>query len=300
MHNGASPGTTHSKLRGRIGRGDGFVALRLDGIIDEHNTLDQWLAAVGEGQTLLVDLGGVKRLNSVGVRDWVNWLRALRAKWKSIVLFDCPPPVMNEVNFVRNFAEGAVITTFQAPLFCSVCKKEEVRTLDALQLRESRAGLPAFRCERSDCGLALDDDPESYLSFIEELPKEPDAQRLATLTTMARELLKNEGAQPVPLDASGNASAARANALSQLGLASQPPQSRVAGQRPTTAPPSPNTASPSGSAALSSGSAGATTGNATTPSAEPKKAGGDWLFVGAIAAMVAVLGVLIYLLVTLE
>lgn len=265
---------TSAKLRGRIGRGDGFVALRLDGIIDEHNGLEDLLPSVGEGHTLLVDLGGVKRMNSVGVRDWVNWMRALRQRWKSIVLFDCPPPVMNEVNFVKNFAEGAVITTFQAPTFCGQCKKEECKTLDALALRGDGAAqpqLPSFRCERDDCQNALDDDEESYLGFLASLPPTPDAQRLGLLTVRARDVLQN-GAAPIVLD--GNATATRASALAQVGLAAQPDLPRP--------PPVPV-------------AVGAPLATATT-----KKAGGDWVFVGAIAAMLAVLAVLVYLLMTLE
>lgn len=282
-------GGTGTKLRGRMGRGDGFVALRLDGIVDEHNGLAAWLPTVGQGDALLIDLGGVKRLNSVGVRDWVNWLRALRPKWKTIALFDCPPAVMNEVNFVKNFAEGAVITTFHVPLFCQTCGKEENRPLDALILKQSGSKLPSFRCDRSDCENALDDDEESYLSFLAGLPSEPDPARLARLTAQAREALRDGAAQAIALDAANNASPARANALSQLGLHAQPTIVRPLAPAQLAAAPAP--ASPAAQAA----------GAAPAPSTEkPEPVRGDWLFVGAIAAMVAVLGVLIYLLVTLE
>jgi len=293
-----STGTTQApsaKLRGRIGRGDGFVALRLDGIVDEHNGLSHWVASVGEGETLLVDMGGVKRLNSVGVRDWVLWLRALRPRWRAIVLFDCPPPVMNEVNFVRNFAEGATITTFQVPLFCTTCQKEESRLVDALDLKRRGGALPPFRCDRGDCQNALDDDEESYLAFLAELPSTPDAERLARLTATARDVLRPE-AGAIALDPTNNASPARGAPLSQLGLAGQPSAKAASGPilAPAAAPPRDHARPGTPPVAVAPSSA------PPTPLEAGKRAGGDWVFIGAITAMVAVLGVLIYLLMTLE
>ncbi|MCC6622726.1 MAG: hypothetical protein IT385_15805 [Deltaproteobacteria bacterium] len=312
------------------------MALRLDGIVDEHNALSHWLAQVGDGDVLLVDMGGVKRLNSVGVRDWVLWLRALRPKWRTIVLFDCPPAVMNEVNFVRNFAEGAHITTFQVPLFCTRCQKEESRLVDALDLKRRGGALPPFRCERADCLNALDDDEESYLAFLAELPAVPDPERLSRLTATARDVLRPEGAGSVPLDPMNNASAARGGALSQVGLVGQPvarPASVLmpapalaAASHPGSAASHPGSAardaasagrdaashagsaardaaSHAGSAASHAPAAPASAVPGSSPAATdeaPGKAGGDWVFIGAITAMVAVLAVLIYLLMTLE
>jgi len=273
------------KLRAKSARGDGFLALRLDGVIDEHNGLAQIGAALGGGDTLLVDLGGIKRLNSVGVRDWVNWLRATRTKFREIVLFDCPAPVMNEVNFVKNFAEGAYITTFAAPLFCARCQKEESRILDTLRIRNGSGGIapPSFACERSDCENALDDDEETYFGFVAQLPIAADPDRLLRMTEQARSLLASSGAPiamaPNPLDPHDNASPSRSQPLGGLGFGSTPRKSSDNLQSPS-ANPVPN--APTDAA----------------PSA--RDAGGDWLFIAAMAAMLAVLGVLIYLILTLE
>lgn len=282
---GHETGRPALKLRARIARGDGFVALRLEGVIDEHNGLAQMGVALGAGETLLVDVGGVKRLNSVGVRDWVNWLRALRPKFREIVLFDCPAPVMNEVNFVKNFAEGAYITTFAAPLFCARCQKEESRILDTLRVKNGAGGitLPSFACDRSDCENALDDDEETYFGFIPLLPVAPDPERLMRLTEQARSLLASSGAAvaltQAALDAHDNASPSRSQPLGGLGLGGAPRKSSDNLQSTVT-------------------SANADAATEGPPAA--REAGGDWLFITAMAAMLAVLGVLIYLILTLE
>ncbi|MFO0751515.1 MAG: hypothetical protein U1F43_38490 [Myxococcota bacterium] len=139
MQTGVTAGQS-GKLRGRIGRADEFVALRLDGIIDEHNGLDQWLAAVGTGgenHVLLVDMGGVRRLNSVGVRDWVNWLRALRTKWLDRAL-RLPARGRHRVNFGRELRRGADHHHVPGAAFLPGLPEGEPRILDALTLKQRR------------------------------------------------------------------------------------------------------------------------------------------------------------------
>lgn len=293
MQVGGHEASRHTvKLHAKVAQGDGFTALRLDGVIDEHNGLAHVAASLAKADVLAVDLGGVKRLNSVGVRDWVNWLREVRAKFSDVVLFDCPPPVMNEVNFVKNFAEGAYITTFAAPLYCTRCQKEESRLLETHRLLNGATGashvgrlaLPSFNCERTDCENALDDDEDSYFAFVRTLPETPSTERLARITELARKLLLTAGR---PLTHAGDTAhalphspATRSQPLGQLGLQGVP-------RRPLE-PPSPPPANPLGR-------------THDAPLGPPPAAtGGDWLFIVAVVAMLGVLGVLIYLILTLE
>jgi len=147
------------------------VAVRLDGVIDEHNGLDavaQQLDA--RGPLLIVVLGGVQRINSVGVRDWVTWLRTLQERFDAVALVDCPPAVMNEVNLVRNFARGAILTTFRAPYYCDRCGRESVEPLDALAMVASGArAAPSAPCGKPACANALDDANENYFAFLDDL-----------------------------------------------------------------------------------------------------------------------------------
>lgn len=286
MHPGGTDSAKSlSKLRGRLARGDGFTAVRLDGVIDEHNELAEMLEPIGQGDKLLVDLGGIKRLNSVGVRDWVNWLRALRPRFKQIVLFDCPPPVMSEVNFVKNFAEGAFIATFAVPLFCPSCNKEESRILETQALRVDGQGgrvrLPGFACEKPVCANAIDDDEESYFAFLDSLPPSPDPDRLRQLTALARTAV----AQGQPLEKAPPAGHPHQPAprLVPLGAIGHAPQ----GSSPTAAT---SATTPPASAAV---------GDLARAEAPPGGRG-DWLFIAAMVAMVAVLGTLVYLILTLE
>ncbi|MBK9129495.1 MAG: hypothetical protein IPM13_17165 [Phycisphaerales bacterium] len=143
--------------------------------------------------------------------------------------------------------------------------------------------LPGFACERSDCENALDDDEETYFGFVSQLPIATDPDRLLRLTDQARSLLASSGAAialaPNPLDPHDNASPSRSQPLGGLGLGSAPRKSsdNLLAPSANPAPTAPTDAAPS-----------------------VRDAGGDWLFIAAMAAMLAVLGVLIYLILTLE
>ncbi len=276
------PATTRSqmRLRARVARGDGFLALRLDGVIDEHCGLAAMSAHLGEGRTLLIDVGAVRRLNSVGVRDWVSWMRELKKRFSELILYDCPPPFMTEVNFVRNFAEGAYIATFGVPLFCARCGKEDVRILDSASLRgDPRPRLPRFPCTHPDCDNSLDDDEDSYLGFLDTQPKVDDPARIARLVSLARVSLDASG---VPLGHSGV----------QLSPPAKPPE-------PARPAPSPLNPAPSAPAPAAS-SAPPVEPPAKTPPSALRGSSRDGLFILSVVGLLAVLAVLIYLISTLE
>jgi hypothetical protein len=241
--------TTRSsnKLRAKVARGEGFVALALEGVIDEHSALGALTPQLGAAPTLLIDVGLIRRLNSVGVRDWVHWLRELRQHFPEVILFDAPPPFMTEVNFVRNFAEGAYIASFGVPLFCARCQTEDIRTLTVDAVRDAPPRLPAFPCTHPDCDNALDDDEDAYLGFLDTQPQPADPSRPPRLVALARAAL----AASVPLT-----------------------QPTAAAPRPVPPPP--------------------------PPAPAPAPARSDALFALAVLGLVAVLGVLIYLLLSLK
>jgi anti-anti-sigma regulatory factor len=262
----AAPGPP--KLRARTARGSDWLGLRLDGIIDEHNRLDEIASALPTAPsdtTLVIDLGGVSRLNSVGVRDWVLALRRLHARFPSIRLIDCTPAVMNEVNFVRNFAEGALIASFQAPTFCTRCSREGSAMIPVFGAQDGRRleRLPSFACERNDCENALDDDEGSYLAFLDSQPAATDAAALTRQVDEVRAAFAGGAGDPVR------------TAAEVPGAESGPAQAASETAVPTPRPPE---------SKLAAGAPGRT----------------DVVFYVAIGAMLIVLAVLIYLIATLE
>ncbi|MCB9731498.1 MAG: STAS domain-containing protein [Deltaproteobacteria bacterium] len=277
-------GSGRQRLHARLGRGEGWVALRLEGVVDEHNGLDELLDSLGAGPAaLLIDLGRVRRINSVGVRDWVGWLRRARERFAPVVLYDCTPAVMNEVNLVRNFAEGALITTFKAPYYCDRCGAEGLETLDALALRRAEVReAPAFPCGKPACANALDDADETYFAFLDDQQGIPIPKELDPLIAAARRAL--DGAAPTPAQPTAGAAsvpAERANAPvaalhSALAARAEAAPARVAPPQRVVMPDVAPTPPP------------------------PTSHGKDLVFIAIVIAMFAILAVLVYLITTLE
>lgn len=282
-------GTGRQRLHARLARGDGWVALRLDGVIDEHNGLDELLDGLGLGPgALFVDLGGVRRINSVGVRDWVGWLKQARERFAPIVLFDCTPAIMSEVNLVRNFAEGALITTFKAPYYCDRCGAEGLETLDAIALRAGNIrAAPAFPCGKPACANDLDDADETYFAFLDDqqgiaIPKELDPLIAAARRALDGVAPTTAPSPPPPRPAPAPPEAAPAGPGAG---------SSVAAQRSAPAEPAPARGAPPQRVVMP---------EVTASAPPPATHGKDLVFIAIVIAMFAILGVLVYLITTLE
>ncbi len=254
----------------RISKGEGWSALALDGQIDEHNRLSELDSLLSDASRLYVDLGAIRRINSIGVRDWVVWLTAARQRFAEVILTDCPPAIMHEVNLVKNFAAGARIATFRVPYYCEACGKESMSLLKSSDLlAQGIKEPPSDRCERVECRNDLDDDGTFYFAFLDEQAGMSPTAAPAGEAERVRDHLAQASQQPL----SGESEDAHARHSRVV----QPLKPEVTRGSVGT-PQSVQSSSP--------------------PTAKPS--GVDLVFVLALVAMLAVLGVLIYLIVTLE
>ena len=113
-------------------------------------------------------LEGITRINSCGVREWVNFLRELELP--SLVFARCSPPVVTQLNAIYNFRGPAQVQSFLAPYVCETCHVDEYKLLDVSEHFPERSPLhvPAFRCERCRGVMTFDELPERYLAFLVE------------------------------------------------------------------------------------------------------------------------------------
>ncbi len=105
-------------------RGD-MSYVKLGGVIDEDNELGDLVDRIPAG-TAVIDLGEIERINSCGVRDWVNWLTKLEGNGARSVLVECSPAIVAQINLVNNFTGSGVVKSFYVPYFCPECDEEKV------------------------------------------------------------------------------------------------------------------------------------------------------------------------------
>jgi anti-anti-sigma regulatory factor len=154
------------KLHAKLRSGEAYSFLRLRGVIDEDNNLSGLVDRLG-GDVLVVDASEVDRINSCGVRDWVNWLIAVEEMRFKVILIRCAPPIVTQINLVTNFVGDAVVHSFFAPYYCPECDREVLKLIETESLYgQTPVTPPSFRC--GDCGgvLEFDDIEEAYFAFI--------------------------------------------------------------------------------------------------------------------------------------
>jgi hypothetical protein len=157
---------------------EGTPAFRLEGILDENVEIVRELTAAGltPGDALL-HLGGVRKVNSPGVRNWLVAMDEL-TKTHRLRFLECSPAVVECLNIVPNFLGGgssgqrAQIESILLPYICESCRKESLSMVRIPDLAGKTAEPPAVPCPHCRNGkAAFDDLPELYFEFLKRTVK---------------------------------------------------------------------------------------------------------------------------------
>ena len=142
------------------------LTVHLNGDIDENADLYD-LHPQLRGKVVL-DLGGVRRINSAGVREWVNFIHEAEPLTDGISLLKCSPAIVMQMNMISNFRGTANVSSFFAPLVCPACHIERDELIELTpELAAALPGeLPEFKCPKCGALLELDDIPERYFAFL--------------------------------------------------------------------------------------------------------------------------------------
>ncbi len=157
-------------------RGD-VSYVKLGGVIDEDNELAELVDKIPTG-TALIDVGEVERINSCGVRDWVNWLGKLDGQGAKAVLVECSPAIVAQINLVNNFTGNGVVKSFYVPYFCPECDEEKVLLVETSDMGAAPHEPPTCRCDECDLVMDFDDMPDSYFAFLSNAKKVAEPDRL--------------------------------------------------------------------------------------------------------------------------
>lgn len=142
---------------------EGGTLIHLSGVIDTNFPHDE-LLAMARG-IVVIDLDGVSRLSSYGVRQWLKMVKDLKADYCCFVR--ARPAMIMQFNLMSNFAGNGELLSFYLPYVCEACGSYTERLIDARveQVAIKACSPPATAC--ASCGLPaeFDDIAETYLSF---------------------------------------------------------------------------------------------------------------------------------------
>lgn len=143
-------------------RPDGMLRVALSGAIDEVADLD---GIVGDlQQDAVIDLGGINRINSIGVHRWIVAISKLSSRHR-IWIESCSYPVVLQANVVSNFFAAAEVRSCLAPYYCSGCNKNTTTLVTIDEIRANNGGAPHKAC--ADCGGAMEfDELDTFFNFL--------------------------------------------------------------------------------------------------------------------------------------
>ncbi len=154
-------------LSWRIKERPGFTTVEFFGEIDENADFAELRRRLKGA--VVFHLAEVRRINSCGVREWVNFVRDL-PNVSDLTFTHCSPAIVTQLNMIYNFRGRAKVRSFYAPYICEACGHEDEKLIDVQSQFPSgpTEEVPEFRCEQCGELMEFDDLPERYLSFLSE------------------------------------------------------------------------------------------------------------------------------------
>lgn len=137
----------------------------MSGVVDENADLAP-LLQLGS-KPIRVHLRGVRRINSFGVRAWMDAIRRVPITTQ-LSFVHCPPPVVDQCNMVQGFLGHGKLDSFYAPMTCAECDEQIDQLFETEVCRANGGKLPATPCPRCGRPMEVDDLEEQYLLFVRD------------------------------------------------------------------------------------------------------------------------------------
>jgi hypothetical protein len=135
--------------------------IALEGAIDDQAKLLPVLEHANRQRQLALDLGGIRFINSIGVREWIKLLAAAAKQNIALALHRVPVVMVHQLNLVPA-TRGGTIHSFMVPYVCGDCDFETDFELTATEAKTT----PVKACPDCKKDMSFRDPPEIYLGFL--------------------------------------------------------------------------------------------------------------------------------------
>jgi hypothetical protein len=137
--------------------------LSMKGTVDEDANFGQMPVA---GSAVIVDLGGVTAINSVGIREWIKWTKAFPAGF-SLTVRNCPKIIVDQINMVQGFLPpGTKVESFFVPYYSEASGNEKmVLFLFGREVKDGKVNPPPVNDEGGE-PMEMDVIETKYFKFV--------------------------------------------------------------------------------------------------------------------------------------
>lgn len=154
-----------SSLEHTLTEADGEHVLSIKGVINEEADL-AFMKEIPAGK-VIVNTRDVDRINSCGVREWIQALKEI-PEGCELHYVECSPAFLDQINMISNFIGDGKVESMYIPYICEDCdtKKDELIDLNVC-LKDDELELPEIECSECKEAMELGDDPDQLFGFLE-------------------------------------------------------------------------------------------------------------------------------------
>lgn len=146
-------------------RDKGCVVAVLEGDITEHARFDMRLV----GERVVLDLAGVRRINSEGLRQFLNFLSEL-VRASAVAAERCSSSFVMQLNMLPELSSRLTVRSVFVPFECPRCLHEQEILIDAPAGEEGappqRPTLPRMECKRCGTPMVCAEPEDRYFAFL--------------------------------------------------------------------------------------------------------------------------------------
>jgi hypothetical protein len=149
------------QFEAKINRTREIVKLTFSGLIDEDAKFPTFETRGVD--KVVIDLDGVKGINSVGIRTWLDWVTPL-SNQMALFFERCPKSIVLQFSMVKGFLpDRATVLSFYLPYYCDKCDYEGSHLVVVGQNFMIGPAGPSLlvdpkseaKCEQIACGIQL-------------------------------------------------------------------------------------------------------------------------------------------------
>lgn len=141
----------------QVTEGPGEMLVTVAGVVSEGSRFE---LPDPRGRRVIIDARGVERMNSLGVRNWIDFIEQLQTRSPDIVIRRLPPVMVWQASMITTFVGRSRIESFLSPWYCAHCDT------NIEQLHGYFDEVPhSIACPTCRSPMELDWDREAYLAF---------------------------------------------------------------------------------------------------------------------------------------
>ena len=143
---------------------DNVLLVKISGTIEEG--VDFNLVIGPTPNEIIISCKDIQRINSAGVKLWIQYFQKLTAKGTKIRFIECSPAIVEQINLIVNFSCGAKIESIYVPYACSSCRAQFVSLFNVEDLKKIYKQLPEPACPKCKDKTIFDDIEDEYFEFL--------------------------------------------------------------------------------------------------------------------------------------